>query len=284
MKKGISLLAAAALLGLAACGDDDDKESGGESGQAQTMSVAVDAQGKLTGVKALEGGVVTVNFRNGSRLPWDLQLIRVDGNQTAAQIQRVIRSEGGPIPTWLHGAGGVGGTEPGQNATATQFLPPGTYYAIAQAESEDEGEGPKPATARFQVEGGESEGELADQPATITAKDYSFSATGLKTGVNRIRFDNRGKELHHVIAFQLAPGKTVADLKKLFASEGEPSGPPPFVPGSETGTAVLDGGVAQNVELEFPKAGNWALVCFIQDRKGGPPHAAKGMITPVTVK
>ena len=282
MRKGIALLAAASLLGLAACGDDEE-ESGGESGQAQTLSVAIDSAGKLTGVKGLKGGVVTLNFRNGSRLPWDLQLVRVDGNQTVAQVLRVTESEGGPLPSWLHGAGGVGGTEPGQDATATQVLPPGTYYAIAQAETEGEG-GPEPVSARFEVEGGESTGELPAQPATITATEYKFQATGLKPGVNRIRFDNAGKELHHVIAFQLVPGKTVADLKRLFLSEGEPSGPPPFVPGSETGTAVIDGRTAQNVELEFPKAGNWALVCFIQDRKGGPPHAAKGMITPVTIR
>jgi plastocyanin len=139
-------------------------------------------------------------------------------------------------------------------------------------------------TAALKVEGGESTGELPSTPATVTATEYKFQATGLKAGKNTIRFANDGEQLHHIIAFQAAPGKTVADLKKFFASQGQPSGPPPFVEGSETGTAVIDGGTEQVTDLTLAKPGNWVLVCFISDRKGGPPHVAKGMITPVTVQ
>jgi len=49
------------------------------------------------------------------------------------------------------------------------------------------------------------------------------------------------------------------------------------------GTTVLDGGKKQVAELEFKK-GKYAFVCFIQDRKGGPPHVAKGMVQEVEVK
>ena len=279
MKKGIALLCAAPLLlGAAACGDDDE-ESGGETAQAQTLSVAVDAAGKLSGVKSVKGGLVTVNFRNGSKNPYDLQLIRVDGDRPVAAVLRVINSEGPtPIPTWLHGAGGVGTTKPGKTATSTQVLPPGTYYVVAQADMEEDS---APVTATMKVEGGESTGELPPTDATVTATEYKFAATGLKAGRNQIRFANDGKELHHVIAFQLAPGKNVADLKRFFQTE---KGRPPIVEGSETGTAVIDGKTEQVTDLELAKPGNWALVCFISDRKGGPPHAAKGMITPVTVR
>lgn len=276
MKRGTSLLCAAPLLlGAAACGDDE-KKSGG---QAQTLNVAVDAAGKLSGVKALKGGVVTVNFRNGSKNPYDLQLVRVDGNRPVAAVLRVINSEGPtPIPTWMHGAGGVGATKPGRTATSTQVLPAGTYYAIAQADTEGDSE---PVTATLKVEGGESTGELPATDATVTASEYKFTSTGLKAGRNRIRFVNDGKELHHIIAFQLAPGKTVADLKQFVQNE---KGQPPIVEGTEAGTAVIDGKTEQVADLELAKPGNWALVCFISDRKGGPPHAAKGMITPVTVR
>ena len=46
---------------------------------------------------------------------------------------------------------------------------------------------------------------------------------------------------------------------------------------------MIDGGAKQAVELEL-KAGKYALVCFVPDRQGGPPHAAKGMISEATVR
>ncbi len=30
--------------------------------------------------------------------------------------------------------------------------------------------------------------------------------------------------------------------------------------------------------------GKYSLVCFIEDRKGGPPHVAKGMVGETTVR
>jgi hypothetical protein len=47
---------------------------------------------------------------------------------------------------------------------------------------------------------------------------------------------------------------------------------------------VAEGGLKQVVELELPKAGKYALICFVADRRGGPPHAAKGMVSEVAVK
>lgn len=50
------------------------------------------------------------------------------------------------------------------------------------------------------------------------------------------------------------------------------------------GTTVLDGGAKQVTQLELAKPGKYALLCFIQDRAGGPPHIAKGMIAEVDVR
>ena len=62
-----------------------------------------------------------------------------------------------------------------------------------------------------------------------------------------------------------------------------PKGPPPVDFDNLLGTQVLDGGIAQNIELDL-KAGSYAVVCFIQDRAGGAPHVAKGMISELVVK
>ena len=47
-------------------------------------------------------------------------------------------------------------------------------------------------------------------------------------------------------------------------------------------TTVIDSGQKQVVTMNL-KSGKYALVCFIQDRAGGPPHFNKGMISEATV-
>ena len=46
---------------------------------------------------------------------------------------------------------------------------------------------------------------------------------------------------------------------------------------------MIDGGTKQVAQLELRK-GKYALVCFIADRAGGPPHVAKGMLQEVAVE
>lgn len=149
-------------------------------------------------------------------------------------------------------------------------------YVVAAAEEDG-----KPATAELTVKAGEGGGQLPKAGAKIEAKDYSFTTTGLKAGPQKVEFANMGKELHHTIGFAVKPGKTPADLKKFFESEGK-GGPPPFDEKGGFGTAIIDGGQRQVVDVDL-KPGKYALVCFIQDRKGGPPHVAKGMLSEVTV-
>ena len=46
---------------------------------------------------------------------------------------------------------------------------------------------------------------------------------------------------------------------------------------------MLDGGREQIDELELV-AGRYALVCFLTDRAGGPPHVAQGMVSELTIE
>jgi plastocyanin len=266
--------------GVAACGDDDDDGSGSET---QTLSVSVDAAGKITGLKSVEAGVVELDFKNNAKVPYDLQLVKVDGNQTGADVLKVTNEgeEGSAIPGWLHGTGGVGTIPPGQSASATQVLEPGRYHALAEPDTEGEG-GPKPTTAALEVTGEAGDAKLPATDARIEAIEYSFKTSGLKSGSNEITFANTGKELHHVIGAPIQPGKTLADARKFFSSDEEPSGPPPVDFEKGFSTVVLDGGTEQVTTLNLQK-GKYAFVCFLPDRAGGPPHIAKGMITEVDV-
>lgn len=121
----------------------------------------------------------------------------------------------------------------------------------------------------------------AQRPASITARDYSFTTSGLKAGKNAITFENTGKEPHHVVVAPLKPGKTLDDVRKFAREE---KGPPPIDEKSTQSTTVLDGGTKQVTELELKKPGKYALLCFITDRAGGPPHVAKGMAAEATIR
>jgi len=110
--------------------------------------------------------------------------------------------------------------------------------------------------------------------------EYSFNATGLKAGKTKFTFENKGKEPHFVVATGIKPGKTIDDVKRFIQTE---KGEDPVEDERGFNTAVVDGGVKQVVEVEM-KMGKYAFLRSIPDRKGGPPHVAKGMVSEATVE
>ena len=75
-------------------------------------------------------------------------------------------------------------------------------------------------------------------------------------------------------------GATLGDVRRFFKTE---KGKPPFSEKGGFDTAVSEGARKQVINLNLKK-GKYALVCFVPDRQGGPPHVAKGMISGATVK
>ena len=126
--------------------------------------------------------------------------------------------------------------------------------------------------------GESTDAKLPDADATITATEYSFSSSGLKAGKNTIRFQNSGGQWHHLIVARIKSGSTIDDVKRLIETEKGP----PLEEQNPVETSVLDGGEEQLTEVDL-KSGSYALLCFIPDRAGGPPHVAKGMISEAKV-
>lgn len=277
-------LAAASVL--ASCGSDDDEKSG-DASKPKAVALTLTQSGKkfaLDAPSTIDGGLAKVTFTNKGKTPSDAQLVRVKGNHSQAEVLKEVGSEeGAPTPEWLRGAGGPGQVAPGKASTSTEVLPAGTYYALSTG-----GPGGKPiaklgGVARFTVKGGDSGAKLPSAPATIDAKEHSYRTSGLKAGKNTVTFNNRGKEPHHALLAPLNKGATLADVKKFATTEGKPSGPPPIDFEKLQGTTVLDGGTSQVAQLDLQK-GKYAVLCFVSDRKGGPPHVVKGMLNEVTVK
>jgi plastocyanin len=182
--------------------------------------------------------------------------------------------EGKPFEEWFYAGGGAGTVEPGGSATVSQALEPDSTYWVLDDESN------KPQLTELGTTGSEeAEGEVEETGNVVSASEYTFEADGLTSG-EAVTFENAGGQPHHMIAQPFIGDATVEDAEKFFETE---KGKPPVDFEAGQGTAVLEGGETQvsSVELE---PGRYALVCFISDREGGPPHAALGMISEVEVE
>jgi hypothetical protein len=271
-------IAGVLALGGAGCGDDDDGGGGAAAKPAEPSKLAIELSGSAKKPtfevpQSVEGGVVEISFTNSAKGAHSAQLVRAEQGHTpqeALAAGNAWGDKGKPLPDWAFTAGGLGDVEPGETATVTQELAPGKYL-VADLESG--------ANAQFEVTGESGAGELPSGGGTIEATEYEFTARGLKAGGAPILFDNAGGQPHFIAGVGIKPGKTIADVRKFFKTE---EGVPPLDEKRSFNTAVIEGGASQSIEVELEK-GDYALLCFVPDRAGGPPHVFKGMISKVTV-
>jgi hypothetical protein len=291
----LALLLAPTLL-LAACGGD-----GGDGGtQATTppqpakVTVTATASGdqvKLDVPAQLKPGATELTLVNETKEQAELQLVQLDEGHGLDELYPALESDGpAPIPAWLHASGGVGETSPGQRRSVVVDLKAGSYAWFSNTTPEQEGAVPlyrRGGAGSFEVGGDPSGAQLPSTAAQITAKeigpdDYRFEATGLKAGTNQITFSNGGAELHHAVIARLAEGATIEQAQEFFTSE-DFKGPPPVDFDASEITAVLDSG-GKEVDTVELQSGTYALLCFLGDRAGSPPHVVKAkMIKEVTV-
>jgi len=269
-----AIFAAAALVSVAfaACGDD-------ESDQSLTFTLSGDGKAAtFEAPESAEAGVAEITLQNEGEKAGDLQLIRVEGDRSPKEVVEGLGKamKGQAFPDWFFAAGGTGPVEAGQSETVTQVLEPGTYYAF----DTEGGAPPKPEDAVSVEVSGEPSDEEVEADATISAVDYGFEGDGLTAGSAEVAFENTGAQPHHIVYAPLTGDATAEDVETFFKSE---KGKPPFEEKDTQNTAVIEGGETQLVDLELKK-GRYVLLCFITDRKGGPPHVAKGMIDEVEVE
>ena len=273
----LSALVALALSAFAAgCGGDDEDS---ESGSPETAAVAIEATSAeppaFDAPATAQAGVATIEFTNSSDDEIDGQLVRIDGvHPDAAVLAELNKAKNGkPVADWFHAAGGAGATKPGETSSVTQVLEPGTHYVLG-------GDGAPEELSKITVEG-DGGAELPQADGAIVATEYAFKGENLKAGAQRIEMRNDGRDWHHFLGGELKEGASIEDARKFLTLQ---KGRDPFASKEGAiGTAVMDGGVSQVIELNL-KPGRYAFFCFISDRKGGPPHVAKGMLSEVTVE
>ena len=268
----LALLLAALSLGLMACGDDDDDDGGSDQPQAFEIEVTDDG---VTAPETADAGALELRFTNAGKRDHSAQVVAIGEGHGADEVIAAGEEwgdKGGQLPEWIEFVGGIGTTKAGGTGTAVVELPPGEYGVFdIDSDAED-------AFAAFTVEGDGDEG-LPETDSSVEAVDYSFNAEGLQAGSQSVTFENAGEEPHHLVGAPLLPGKTEADVKEFVETE---KGESPVDESKFFNTAIISGGESAVVDLRL-ESGDYAFLCFIPDREGGPPHAAKGMVTVVPV-
>lgn len=237
---------------------------------------------------SVAAGIVEIELRNRGDTLHDAQLFRVDSDRTSADVVDVLEaSDGSPKPRWLHPAGGVAPTSPGETVAVTQVLRPGTYYVADTQERVLASGGrlvnaAKRGIARIEVRG-KAAAELPGTAATIVAKEYGFESDGIVAGVNRVTFRNAGRQFHQVVAFPIRAGISFAEGKLAVLGQRRDTGWAPVDVPHQRATTVLEGGGEQVTEMAFDE-GRYLLLCFVSDRSGGGPQWTIGMTSELRVE
>lgn len=293
MRKILVPLAVVVLATVGCAGDStapEATEAMPEISHLQFTVTGGDGSWKIYGpANDVPAGVYQIDVKNEAKDQVEFELVRFDeADKLAEAIAFFKDTEGTPIPAFLHPYGMPSGElTPGVQRSFTTVLDAGSYYALDQHRVSDESSpmhAEKGGQVGFTVTGTSTE-QLPKTDVTIEAREYEFVIPAIKAGSRSITFKNTGKQIHHGVPFKLKPGKTAADLKAALESEGgggEASGPPPPFEDPTGDLAVIDSGRAYSTNLELT-AGAYVLVCFINDRAGGPPHFTKGMLTPFKV-
>jgi hypothetical protein len=309
MKKLLFLMLGILCLFAVGCGGDDEPDEAAtapdEGKAAEREKVVVSGtEFSFDLPSTVPGGFVDVEFKNEGKLVHEAAFIKVDQDVPEEQFIKDLKAasgeEGGPIAAYLKPYAGPAFPKGGETQTFKQTLPGGDYYVVCtltDLDSVEDGEeaeptGP-PLPQHFEIGmlkkvtvDGPEEVEIPDSDVVVAAKEYTFDVTGLKAGKNEILFRNEGpQEIHLAAVLEFPEGVDEAAAGKAieaFTSEGPPPEGTPE-PEDVGFSGVFEVGGAALFDVEAKAGRVYAIVCFIQDRAGGPPHAAKGMSKLVTV-
>jgi hypothetical protein len=277
----------AVLLGLSACGDDGERPRRTIAIEARDLSKEKPRLGAPARARA---GLVDLQLRNDGDMLHDAQLFRIEGRHSLTKlvIDWLEDLDSAEKPAWAHPEGGVAPVRPGDTATVTQVLRPGSYLIVDTQERK----GLWPTTnaakggATRLVVSGRPRGRLPETSASITATDSGFEVDGVGSGPQELTFANTGKELHHVVALPVPEGPSWAKAKRDLIDGQSGIEALGWVPvdgiDRARGTTVLESGGSQVTELDLDP-GRYALVCVVSDRKGGASHLVRGMATELNV-
>lgn len=269
----LALVGAALVLPSLGCGGGSDKEAKVTGTLAVSVTELAPGRARYHAPRTIPAGLTKITIVNEGRERHKAQLVRIQGNHSIAQARRARR----PFPKWVYLEGGVGMTGPGKRSSVVQRLDPGNYYVTGTY-------GERGQVAPLRVVGKKTSGGLPPTTASIVTNEYSFIPSDVKAGTTSVEFRNEGLEPHHAVFAPVRRGSTsVRRLRQFLKGTGPiPVGKLADIRNAQE-TAVIERGQKQVVTLHL-KPGKYALLCFVPDRKGGPPHVVKGMVDELTVR
>ena len=288
---------AMALL-VAACGDDDSTAASDNStttttvaesttttteAAASQLEITLTSDGIEVSQDSIPGGVVELTVTNETGASADANLSHVEGADHVDEFADAFFPvlQGGPFPDWVLNNAGVQLQSADQKtATSTVTLDPGDYVVWTSGDQE-QGPSSKDAIHATGLTVTEAQGDAAfpDTVGTITAKDYEFSVD--ENGPGTYTFENKGPDqFHHAIIVDFGTNDA-ATVKKDFPdilTSDDNTPPPADLDASQinfnfAASGVFGPGSKGTFEVPFESGHTYAVVCFMSDRAGGPPHA-----------
>lgn len=238
-----------------------------------------------TGVPAtIAAGIVDVTFVNKGSVDHEMSFIKVTDNSNAQSVFAGLGKilQGGPFPATFLAANGIPNTPAGKTTQAKFDLTPGQYIALCTdtgvAGSKTDG---KPHFTRGMFKKvtvtGTGGNAIPTAASSLSAHDYGFDVSNLKAGEQTIAFNNVGPLQWHFAEILAFPkGTTIAQAQvavpKLLASQGPPPAGVPQ-PTNVASSQIASPGYGNTFTATLEKGRTYVVLCFVSDKKGGPPHA-----------
>ena len=175
----------------------------------------------------IDGGVVSMRFRNTGKEPHEFALSRIDEGHTIDEtVQDLLANEDVPYATDI---GGVPLLSPGDEITITRRLEPGTYGLLCFFPSPNGKPHVELGMKReFRVVG-ESSTTLPTPDAVITATANGYSVPEIEAGTHTIELRNEsGKEPSWYLSVP-QPGATAEDFEAWIEGGQKGEAPVRFV-------------------------------------------------------
>jgi hypothetical protein len=213
MRALATLVLVLGVLGLAACGGDDE-ETGGTTEATRGVIEVKGAEYAFVMPDQVEGGVVTFETSNIGKEIHEYAFGRLDQGKTIEDVKALLEKGPGEPPAWFTDLGGVPVLSPGEEITLTRDLEPGTYVFLCFIPS------PKGVPhvnlgmiKELQVTG-DSGRELPEPDAVIAATPATYEIPEIEAGRQTIELRNADKTEREFFILALEEGKTLADVDK----------------------------------------------------------------------